>query len=91
MTPSLILLNGGTGEIITKHGRERLLEDPTGINFPWKPRPLDVVLQNIDLHSLGTPDTPNATDFQSLKGSIIGFYFSAYWVSSPNSILFYFY
>lgn len=81
LTPSLILLNGRTGEIITKHGRERLLEDPTGLNFPWKPRPLHTVLSNIELLPGGKSDRGEIIHFQSLKGSIIGFYFSAHWVS----------
>ncbi|KAK6620627.1 hypothetical protein RUM43_010920 [Polyplax serrata] len=79
LTPSLILLNGQNGKIITKHGRERILEDPTGLNFPWKPRPLHVVLENVQLQRGGKNECSESTDYQNLKGSIIGFYFSAHW------------
>ena len=35
--PSLIILDGETGEVITKDGREAVMEDPEGERFPWKP------------------------------------------------------
>ncbi|KAL0267292.1 UNVERIFIED_CONTAM: hypothetical protein PYX00_009607 [Menopon gallinae] len=79
LTPSLILLDGQTGEIITNHGRERLLEDPMGMNFPWKPRTLHMILRNVALTPGGKRDTTDVADFQTVKGSILGFYFSAHW------------
>lgn len=34
--PTLILLDGDTGDIICENARGRLQEDPTGEVFPWK-------------------------------------------------------
>ena len=89
LTPSLILLNGRTGKIITKHGREKLMEDPTGINFPWKPRPLEMVLENVELLPGNENSfTKSTTNYQNLNGQIIGFYFSAHWVRKFPFFLF---
>lgn len=40
--PTLVLLDkeGGT---ISASAQDRLLEDPNGISFPWRPRPVDQV------------------------------------------------
>ncbi|EFJ40225.1 hypothetical protein VOLCADRAFT_45847, partial [Volvox carteri f. nagariensis] len=37
--PTLVLVDGGTGELITKQGREAILDDPTCAKFPWLPEP----------------------------------------------------
>lgn len=34
--PSFVLLDAQTGEILTKDGREKVINDPRGQNFPWK-------------------------------------------------------
>ena len=41
ITPTLVLCDGETGEIITSEGRLYVLMDPEGIHFPW--REYDVV------------------------------------------------
>jgi hypothetical protein len=33
--PMLILLDGQTGEVISKEGRAIISQDPTGTGFPW--------------------------------------------------------
>merc|ERR1719160_2448390 len=35
--PTLVILDGATGETITTDGREGVMEDPQGASFPWKP------------------------------------------------------
>ena len=35
--PSLVILDGETGELITKDGREVVMDDVKGDNFPWRP------------------------------------------------------
>lgn len=37
--PTLVLLDGTTGEVITKNGRAAVGMDPTGKDFPWIPKP----------------------------------------------------
>ena len=34
--PTLVLLDGKTGELITKDGRNIISSDAAGANFPWK-------------------------------------------------------
>jgi len=34
--PSLVVVNGVTGEIITKEGRMAVVKDPTAEHFPWE-------------------------------------------------------
>ena len=36
--PTLVLIDGKTGEVITKKGREGVGADVAGTNFPWKPK-----------------------------------------------------
>ena len=35
--PTLVVLNG-SGELVTKKGREMVSSDPSGSNFPWIPK-----------------------------------------------------
>ena len=35
--PTFVILDGKTGETITKDGRSAVMEDPSGEAFPWKP------------------------------------------------------
>ena len=70
--PSLVLLDGKTGELITKDGRAALTEDPTGESFPWTPPTL--------VEMLG--DEFTAKDGATVpfpKGKKIALYFSAHW------------
>eukprot|EP00919_Chromeraceae_sp_WS-2016_P016945 GHVR01040470.1.p1 GENE.GHVR01040470.1~~GHVR01040470.1.p1 ORF type:complete len:148 (+),score=19.43 GHVR01040470.1:153-596(+) len=34
--PTLVLLDGVTGELITKGGRDKVTSDPEGKDFPWR-------------------------------------------------------
>ncbi|XP_074040329.1 nucleoredoxin [Leptinotarsa decemlineata] len=82
--PTLVLL-GREGITISVSAQERLLEDPCGTNFPWRPRPVDQVLKDVVLQPGGTypSEHKNFTKgdirYGDLPDSIKGFYFSANW------------
>lgn len=42
--PTLLLLDGN-GHVITMEGRSELADDPLAKNFPWKPRPVNVLTE----------------------------------------------
>jgi nucleoredoxin len=70
--PTLVLLDGATGALITKDGRSAITEDPTGESFPWTPPTLAEMLG----------DEFTAKDGKTVpfpKGKKIALYFSAHW------------
>jgi nucleoredoxin len=71
--PSLIIL-GADGQVITKDGRQALSEDPTGEEYPWKPKTLQEVLKGAKIIGDGQELTG-----ESLLGKVFAFYFSAHW------------
>lgn len=72
--PTLVLLNGLTGEVITTEGREKIYADPEGTEFPWAPKCIYELLGD----SFVRPDGTFVT-LTSLEGKSIGLYFSAHW------------
>lgn len=86
--PTLVLLEGATGRLITRNGCERLNEDPTGALFPWTPRALTEVLREAGSYLPGgkrAASKLSASDsevrYSELDGLVKGIYFSAHWVS----------
>ena len=75
--PSLVILDGATGETITTDGREAVSEDPTGKNLPWKP---PTIWEALGDEFLSGPDG-DTVELSDLKGDgkVIGLYFSAHW------------
>ena len=73
--PSLVLVEGPSGKLITVGGRDCLTEDLEGIDFPWRPRKLEEILVGELLSGSERVDSGTALD-----GKIKGFYFSAHWV-----------
>jgi nucleoredoxin len=71
--PSLIIL-GADGQVITKDGRQAISEDPTGEEYPWKPKTLQEVLKGAKIIGDGQELTG-----ESLLGKVFAFYFSAHW------------
>ena len=73
--PTLVFLNAETGSVITGEGRSIIMEDKTGKDFPWKPKPF---LELIEGKFLGK----HLKELTSacLKDKVIGVYFSAHWV-----------
>ena len=75
VTPTLVLLDGPTGKLITTNGRDSLSEDLQGKDFPWAPKSLDDVLVGDILRGTDRLDCKTVLD-----GNVKGFYFSAHWV-----------
>jgi nucleoredoxin len=75
--PTFIILDGATGEVITKDGRTSISEDPKGERFPWKPPTIwealgEEVISNTD------GDTIQVSELRK-PGKVLGLYFSAHW------------
>ena len=62
--PSLVILDGATGETITTDGREAVSEDPTGKNLPWKP---PTIWEALGDEFLSGPDG-DTVELSDLKG-----------------------
>jgi len=74
--PSVVVLDGATGETISTDARTAILDDPKGEAFPWRPPTLWEVLGDEVLRGDG-----ESVDVEDLKGpgKVLGFYFSAHW------------
>lgn len=81
--PTLVLLHGATGELLTADGREVLSDDPAGADFPWPKKSLLELLGGPDGQLLASPSAPSGGEdvaVASLWGTKkLGFYFSAHW------------
>ena len=75
--PTLVFVDGKTGKLITREGREIVLSDPHGNKFPWRPPSLSEVIADCKFIGCGQEKT-----WGQLKGQVIGFFFSAPSVSS---------
>ncbi|KAK9876013.1 hypothetical protein WA026_011130 [Henosepilachna vigintioctopunctata] len=81
--PTLVLIDED-GATISVSAQDKLLEDPYGVNFPWRPRPVDQVLKDVALLPGGTfykehPNTMQDIHYKDIPAGIKGFYFSANW------------
>jgi len=74
--PTLVILDGKTGEMITTDGRSAVMEDPEGEAFPWKPPTLWEALGEEVLDHAG--ETVAVSDLRG-PGKVLGLYFSASW------------
>eukprot|EP00960_Hanusia_phi_P071015 767446-Hanusia_phi.AAC.2 len=73
--PSLILLKGSTGKVVSTNGRRFISEDPNGEKFPWNPPSLFELLGDKVVDQEG-----NETDLkEKVTGKTLGLYFSAHW------------
>ena len=76
--PCLVLLEGWSGKTINTKGRDSLLEDINGDNFPWRrPSLMDVLGTQL----IVAGQLKDCSDL--LRDVHIGIYFSAFWVCSP--------
>jgi len=80
--PSLVIVDGATGETITTDGRSAVMEDPEGANFPWKPPTLWEALGDEVLNSDG--ESVDVADLRG-PGKVLGLYFSASWCPPCHS------
>jgi len=70
--PTFVVLDA-EGNTITTDGRSAVMKDPTGENFPWKPKALEELLTFDIQTKAGT------APFSSLDGKVLALYFSAHW------------
>ncbi|XP_064619329.1 nucleoredoxin-like [Lineus longissimus] len=73
--PTLVLIDGKTGQKLTDDGRSAVASDPEGKDFPWKPKPFAEVV-------CGKLINNQKQEFEAssvLKGCVKGIYFSAHW------------
>ena len=61
-----------------------LLDDLPGENFPWRPKGIKDILKDVKLVN----NKKEEKSFDDLAGKVIGFYFSAHWVSRDKTYLF---
>merc|ERR1711939_187558 len=76
--PSLILLDGATGAVLSKDGRRIIDSDPAGENFPWKPKTLEDIMGDTVLRREGD-DVKSVKRQEALGGKTLALYFSAHW------------
>jgi len=74
--PTLVIVDAQTGELITKDGRDAVMSDPKGAEFPWTPPTMWEVLG--DEFMKGDGESVEISDLRG-PGKVIGLYFSAHW------------
>jgi nucleoredoxin len=72
--PTVVILNA-EGEVITKDGRSAITSDPTGEEFPWKPKTFKEIMGGVKL--LG--EEGKEVNTEVLQGKTLALYFSAHW------------
>ncbi|VDK78903.1 unnamed protein product [Onchocerca ochengi] len=81
-TPSLIVLDASSRQIITDDGRRLLQDDPNGLNFPWCNATAEELFQGAVLRNCKEVDGTKkivVENFQNLKPTVKGLYFGANW------------
>jgi len=74
--PMLVFVDADTGGLITDGGRQAVLENPEGQDFPWHPEPLSTILYSRPL--LRGSDEVDCNE--ALLNKVKAIYFSAHWV-----------
>ena len=74
--PTLVFVDGMTGNLITRDGRDIIVSDPNGDKFPWSPPSFSEVIVNCKFISRDKKKTA----WRQLKGKIVGIFFSFPWV-----------
>jgi nucleoredoxin len=77
--PTLVFLDGQTGELITDDGRSEISSDKFIENFPYRPQPLSALLPEALGTTLNKPDGTTVATADVLKKPVLGLYFSAHW------------
>jgi len=70
--PTLVILDED-GSLITKNGRNSVMSDKDGEEFPWRPKPITELLGSEFLGKEGMVGRPG------IEGKTLGVYFSAHW------------
>lgn len=87
--PTLVLLNGETGKVISTDGRSIVMEDEDGKEFPWIPKKVSEIIAGKLVNNEGV-----ATQWSDLEADAVGIYFSAHWCGpcrafTPELVKFY--
>ncbi|XP_076184094.1 nucleoredoxin [Ptiloglossa arizonensis] len=77
--PTLILLDGSNGSVVTRGGVERTIGDSSGAEFPWKPPHPKAALEDGPLLPCGARDSNEPMLHEELRHCFKGVYFSAHW------------
>ncbi|XP_063973359.1 nucleoredoxin-like isoform X2 [Diachasmimorpha longicaudata] len=77
--PTLILLEGTSGSVVTRGGVERAVADPSGSNFPWRASHPKSALEDGPLMPCGARDSNEPMLHEELRHCVKGVYFSAHW------------
>eukprot|EP00928_Gymnodinium_smaydae_P023284 TRINITY_DN19275_c1_g1_i2.p1 TRINITY_DN19275_c1_g1~~TRINITY_DN19275_c1_g1_i2.p1 ORF type:complete len:464 (+),score=50.85 TRINITY_DN19275_c1_g1_i2:190-1392(+) len=78
--PALIVLDA-SGSVIAKDGREAVTCDPTGEDFPWRPKTFFEIM--VDARFIRHDS--QTFQFVSLPDKVVGLYFSATWCEPCRS------
>lgn len=76
--PRLVILDGETGKTITMDGFNHLMEDEKGCSFPWRRKPFYEMIKGKLVRGYVQEEMDA---LEVLKGTIVGLYFAANWVS----------
>ena len=79
----VVLVDGSTGKLITASGRESILDDMGGREFPWTPRSFTELMHGELLKGEERVDYK-----ETVRGKVKGIYFSARWVPLIICLLF---
>lgn len=71
--PSLVLLDQNAN-LITKNGREKIMEDKEGADFPWAPKPFSEILGDSFIKPNG-----DVVKLDTFAQKTLAIYFSAHW------------
>jgi len=71
--PSVVILDSN-GDVITKDGRAAISGDPTGEDFPWKPKSMKDIFAASKFIGKDGP-----VESSVLDGKVLAVYFSAHW------------
>lgn len=85
--PTLLLLDGATGELVSRDGRSIVADDPQGTAYPWKPKSVkELLAPELKLvDKSGGETTLGAATSGGNK--FLGLYFSAHWYVYTNFVL----
>ncbi|XP_033107862.1 nucleoredoxin-like [Anneissia japonica] len=72
--PTLVFVDSVTGNSVITSGREKVMSDPEGVNFPWKPKEFAEILGSVVQNNAGADIAT-----ETLKGKHLCLYFSAHW------------
>ena len=82
--PTLVVLDGATGRLVTSNGRSLIADDPEGKDFPWRQKTFEEIVGGPLIDNKGTEVSSS-----DLKGKSVAIYFSAHWVRFLDSSIFY--